>query len=181
MWKNSQHPTPSPVPVSTPVARPAETAPETPQISRAPILKNTLDQATVSRGLFFKGEITGEGAIFIDGKIEGSINLPGERVSVGINGHVSATMTSTSGVCISAREIIVMGYVKGNITASERVDIRAEGTLVGDVSTTRISIADGAIFRGGVELKKTDNQQDRDATKLSAKNPTLAANDLQPA
>jgi cytoskeletal protein CcmA (bactofilin family) len=106
------------------------------------------DQATVGKGLFVKGEITGSESLFIDGKVEGSINLPGNRVTVGRNGQVAAS--------IAAREIVVLGKVRGNITASDRVDIRAEGALTGDVTATRISIEDGAFFKGGIELRKTE-------------------------
>ena len=81
------------------------------------------DQATIGKGLVIKGEITGSESLFIDGKVEGSINLPGNRVTVGAHGQVSAGMA----VCINAREIVVMGKIHGNVTASDRVDIRAEG------------------------------------------------------
>ena len=77
------------------------------------------DQATIGKGLFIKGEITGSESLFIDGKVEGSINLPGNRVTVGRNGQVAASIT--------AREIVVLGKVRGNVTATDRVDIRAEG------------------------------------------------------
>jgi cytoskeletal protein CcmA (bactofilin family) len=106
------------------------------------------DQATISKGLFVKGEITGSESLFIDGKVEGSIILPGNRVTVGRNGQVAAS--------ISAREIVVLGKVRGNVTASDRVDIRAEGALTGDVTAARISIEDGAFFKGGIELRKSE-------------------------
>jgi cytoskeletal protein CcmA (bactofilin family) len=108
------------------------------------------DQATVGKGLFIKGEITGSESLFIDGKIEGSINLPGNRVTVGRNGQVAAS--------ISAREIVVLGKVRGNVTASDRVDIRAEGSLTGDVTAARISIEDGAFFKGGIDIRKAEQK-----------------------
>jgi len=106
------------------------------------------DQATIGKSLFIKGEITGSESLFIDGKVEGSINLPGNRVTVGRNGQVSAS--------IAAREIVVLGKVRGNIAATDRVDIRAEGALTGDVIATRIGIEDGAFFKGGIELRKSE-------------------------
>jgi len=134
-------PTPSPEPV-----RPAQPATsfETSR-SSAPV---SGDQATIGKGLFIKGEITGSESLFIDGKVEGSINLPGNRVTVGRNGQVSATIT--------AREIVVLGKVRGNITASDRADIRAEGALTGDVTAARISIEDGAFFKGGIDIRKSE-------------------------
>lgn len=110
------------------------------------------DQATIGKGLVIKGEITGSESLFIDGKVEGSINLPGNRVTVGAHGQVSAGMA----ICITAREIVVMGKVHGNVSASDRVDIRAEGALTGDVTAARISIEDGAFFKGGIDIRKSD-------------------------
>jgi len=71
--------------------------------------------------------------------VEGTINLPGNRVTVGRNGQVAAN--------ILAREVVVLGKVRGNVTASDRVDIRSEGSLTGDVAAARISIEDGAYFK----------------------------------
>jgi len=106
------------------------------------------EQASISKGLSIKGEITGTESLFIDGKVEGSINIPGNRVTVGKNGQVTAS--------ISAREIVVLGKLKGNVSATDRVDIRAEGALTGDVAAARISIEDGAFFKGGIDIRKAD-------------------------
>jgi cytoskeletal protein CcmA (bactofilin family) len=78
--------------------------------------------------------------------VEGSINLAGNRVTVGRNGVVAAN--------INAREIVVLGKVRGNLTASDRVDIRSDGSLTGDVVAARISIEDGAFFKGGIDIRK---------------------------
>ena len=122
MWKPSQ-------PTSiTPSVSPEPVRPASSSTSFEPAAANRAatvvpaDQATIGKGLFIKGEIGGSESLFIDGKVEGSINLPGNRVTVGRNGQVSAS--------ISAREIVVLGKVRGNVSASDRVDIRAED--VGD-------------------------------------------------
>jgi cytoskeletal protein CcmA (bactofilin family) len=125
--------------------------PPTPAVepsNRAPVSAG--DQATISKGLFVKGEISGSESLFIDGKVEGSINLPGNRVTVGRNGQVASS--------IAAREIVILGKVRGNISASDRVDIRAEGALTGDVSAARISIEDGAFFKGGIDIRKPEGK-----------------------
>jgi cytoskeletal protein CcmA (bactofilin family) len=114
------------------------------------------DHAVIGKGLLIKGEITGTESLYIDGRVEGSINIPNERVTIGQHGRVVSTMSATMNVCITAREIVIMGKVTGNVSASDRVDIRAEGNLTGDVSTSRISIADGAYFNGGVDIRKAD-------------------------
>jgi cytoskeletal protein CcmA (bactofilin family) len=69
-------------------------------------------------------------------------------VTIGRNGQVAAN--------ISAREIVVLGKVRGNVSATDRVDIRAEGSLSGDVAAARISIEDGAFFKGGIDIRKPD-------------------------
>lgn len=108
------------------------------------------EQATIGKSLMVKGELTGSESLYIDGRVEGSINLPGNRVTVGRNGQVAATIT--------AREIVVLGKVRGNCHASDRVDIRAEGSLTGDVIAARISIEDGAFFKGGIDIRKPGNE-----------------------
>ena len=148
MWKPNQtgtiNPTPSPEP-----PRQATPAPTFENNSR-PAAPATGEQATIGKGLFIKGEISGSESLYIDGKIEGSVNLPGNRVTVGRNGQVSASIT--------AREIVVLGKVKGNVTATDRVDIRAEGSLSGDVAAARISIEDGAFFKGGIDIRKPEGK-----------------------
>ena len=114
------------------------------------------DQATIGKGLILHGNITGSESLFIDGKVEGSISLPGNRVTVGRNGIVEAT--------INAREIVVMGKIRGNVTATDRVDIRAEGGLTGDVIAARVSVEDGAFFKGGIDIRKPEAKQVRSMT-----------------
>jgi cytoskeletal protein CcmA (bactofilin family) len=147
MWKPNQpgstNPTPTPEP-SRPVPPPPAFEPP----SRAPAPVG--EQATIGKSLFIKGEITGSESLFVDGKVEGSIILPGNRVTVGRNGQVGAN--------ISAREIVVLGKIRGNVSATDRVDIRAEGSLSGDVSAARISIEDGAFFKGGIDIKKPEGK-----------------------
>lgn len=148
MWKPSQTGTTSPNPTPEP-PRPAAPAPAFETANRPPV-PTPGDQATIGKGLFIKGEINGSESLFIDGKVEGSISLPGNRVTVGRNGQVSASIT--------AREIVVLGKVRGNMNATDRVDIRAEGSLSGDVAAARISIEDGAFFKGGIDIRKADGK-----------------------
>jgi cytoskeletal protein CcmA (bactofilin family) len=145
MWKPSQS---EPVrATATPEPQiPAHAAPSVEPANRAG--SSAGDQAVISKGLFVKGEISGSESLYIDGKVEGAINLPGNRVTIGRNGQVGANVT--------AREVVVMGKVRGNVSASDRVDIRAEGALSGDVAAARISIEDGAFFKGGIDIRKSD-------------------------
>jgi cytoskeletal protein CcmA (bactofilin family) len=112
-----------------------------------------VDQATIGRTLVIKGEISGSESLYIDGRIEGKITMPESRVTIGRNGKVDAS--------IQAREVVVMGKVTGNIECSDRVDIRAEGSVSGDISTVRISVEDGAALKGGIQVRsegKKDSQ-----------------------
>jgi cytoskeletal protein CcmA (bactofilin family) len=127
------------------------------------------DQATIGKSLVIKGEVTGSESLYIDGRVEGSISLAGNRVTIGRNGVVAAN--------INAREIVVLGKVRGNLTASDRVDIRSDGSLTGDVVAARISIEDGAYFKGGIDIRKggTPAQTKPNGEDKSAPTPEPAA------
>jgi cytoskeletal protein CcmA (bactofilin family) len=115
-----------------------------------------MEQATIGRSVVIKGEITGSEPLYIDGKIEGSINISDNRVTVGRFGNVTAN--------IDAREVVITGQVKGNIHCTDRLDIRSEGSLVGDVVSQRISVEDGAVLKGSVEVKTGAQKQDKEHT-----------------
>ncbi len=112
-----------------------------------------VEQATIGRSLVIKGEVTGSESLYIDGKIEGTINLTDNRVTIGRNGVVHANIT--------AREVVIMGKVQGNLQCSDRVDIRSEGSLTGDVITQRISVEDGAVLKGGVEVRSSEQKSQK--------------------
>jgi cytoskeletal protein CcmA (bactofilin family) len=177
MWKNS---TPNNAP-STPAGEPQRmptsnintptaTAPATQEYSPAAAPRTAAqpassEQATIGKSLVIKGEVTGSESLYIDGRVEGSINLPGNRVTVGRNGVVAANIT--------AREVVVQGKVRGNMTASDRVDIRNDGSLTGDVVAQRISIEDGAYFKGGIDIRKPGKEGKEPQVEL--KNTPTAA------
>ncbi len=152
MWKPNQPGTGAPampepvrggVPTPTIEATPVRPVPTAPAVNVAAAVG---EQATIGKSLVIKGEVSGSESLYIDGKIEGAINLPGNRVTVGRNGQVAAN--------IMAREVVVLGKVRGNVHASDRIDIRSEGSLTGDVIAARISIEDGAFFKGGIDIRK---------------------------
>src|SRR5213595_1104280 len=157
MWKPTNQPM-TPTRPGEP-ERPAMPTPTSSAVSEAPTVSRPVtsttttsaDQATIGKSLVIKGEVTGSESLYIDGRVEGSINLSGNRVTVGRNGVVAAN--------ISAREIVVLGKVRGNLTATDCVDIRNEGSLTGDVVAQRISIEDGAFFKGGIDIRKPNQQQ----------------------
>jgi len=116
-----------------------------------------VDQSTIGRTLSIKGEISGTEALYVDGKIEGKITMPDSRVTVGRNGKVDAS--------IQAKEVVVMGKVTGNIECSDRVDIRSEGSVHGDISTVRISVEDGASLKGGIQVRSEGKQNGKQESK----------------
>jgi cytoskeletal protein CcmA (bactofilin family) len=173
MWKPTNQPaTPGrPTEPERPSASTTPTAPiaTEPAAQPRPVTTTTSDQATIGKSLVIKGEVTGSESLYIDGRVEGSINLSGNRVTVGRNGVVSAN--------INAREIVVLGKVRGNLTASDRVDIRSDGSLTGDVVAARISIEDGAFFKGGIDIRKAGLKPEevKAAAASAAAEPAIAA------
>jgi cytoskeletal protein CcmA (bactofilin family) len=121
-----------------------------------------MDQANIGRSLVIKGEVTGAESLFIDGRVEGSINFPDNRVTVGRNGNVAANIT--------AKEVVIMGKVQGNIECEDRLDIRSEGLLSGDVITHRISVEEGAILKGGVEVRNPEKKDQKTQAQHQAQN-----------
>jgi len=146
------------------MATPTAPAASEPAAAPRPVTTTTTsDQATIGKSLVIKGEVTGSESLYIDGRVEGSINLSGNRVTVGRNGVVAAN--------INAREIVVLGKVRGNLTASDRVDIRSDGSLTGDVVAARISIEDGAFFKGGIDIRKAGSKPEETKPSTTASTP----------
>lgn len=112
-----------------------------------------LEQATIGRSLVIKGEISGAESLFIDGRVEGTINIPENRVTIGRNGTVAAD--------VNAKEVVIMGKVQGNIICGDRLDIRSEGSVTGDVVVQRISVEDGAILKGSVQVQAAPEQKNK--------------------
>lgn len=107
----------------------------------------TTEHATIGRAIVMKGEVSGQEALFVSGTVEGAIPFPDHRVSVGRGSQVTADIT--------AKGLVVMGSVKGNIHCSDLLDVRAESTIQRDIVTRRIRIDDGAVLRAGVEIQAT--------------------------
>ena len=110
-----------------------------------------VEQATIGRSLVVKGEVSGSESLYVDGKVEGTVTLSDSRVTIGRNGSVAAN--------ISAREVVILGKVHGNIQCTDRLDIRSEGALTGDVITQRISVEDGAILKGSVQVRAVEHKK----------------------
>jgi cytoskeletal protein CcmA (bactofilin family) len=116
-----------------------------------------IEQASIGRSLTIKGEISGGESLYIDGRIEGTINIPDHRVTVGRNGSIKAD--------VNAREVVIMGKVHGNVICSDRLDIRSEGSVTGDVVVQRISVEDGAILKGSVQVQASNEKKNQNQNK----------------
>jgi cytoskeletal protein CcmA (bactofilin family) len=104
------------------------------------------DVGHIGKSVQIKGELTGSEDLYLDGSIEGTVDLRDHSLIIGPNGKIKAG--------ISARDLVVHGRIEGNITATGRVELRKSCTLIGDVSTQRIVIEDGAFFKGAIDIKE---------------------------
>src|ERR1700689_1848116 len=134
-----------------------------PTNSYTPVKRATspMDQANIGRSCVVKGELTGAESLFFDGRVEGTISFPDNRVTIGRNGNVAANIT--------AKEVVIMGKVQGNVECSDRLDIRNEGLLSGDVITHRISVEEGAILKGGVEVRNPEKKDQKTSDQAQNK------------
>jgi len=98
-----------------------------------------------------KGQIISREDLTIDGEVEGTVELQEHRLTVGPNGKVSAS--------VKAREVVVLGTIHGNVETTDRIDIRKDARLVGDIKTARIVIEDGAYFKGSIDITKSEVRQ----------------------
>jgi cytoskeletal protein CcmA (bactofilin family) len=116
--------------------------------------------ACISQGIRIKGEVTGKEDLFVDGTVEGKLDLGNASCTVGPNGKVKAD--------ISAREVIVRGQVDGKIEGTEKVQLWNSGRVAGEVRTGRLAIEDGALLRGKVEAGKAQVRSAEKGTTASA-------------
>ncbi len=171
MWKRKEdeYTTPVPDPASSGSAfHPAASAPSRPA---EPVRSESLrgnEVATIGKSVVVKGQLSGSEDLVVDGEVEGSISLRGQSLTVGPNGRVRAN--------IEARNVILHGRVDGDIHATERVELRKTASLTGDISTARISIEDGAFFKGTIDIQKPEP-----AGKLDTKLPATALAAAAPA
>jgi cytoskeletal protein CcmA (bactofilin family) len=148
MWKRKEEEY-SPA-VEPPAAQPSAGAPNVPQRAAESPRSDlrSSEVATIGKSVVVKGELSGNEDLVIDGDVEGSITLRGQTLTVGPNGRVRAN--------IEARNVILHGRVDGDIRATDRVDLRKSASLSGNISTARISIEDGAFFKGGIDIQKPE-------------------------
>jgi cytoskeletal protein CcmA (bactofilin family) len=164
MWKQMKDE------AARPTAPSASPAPAAPAVSQSPIvpaiqpkrgeqepMKEEL--ASIGKSIIIKGELSGGEDLTIEGQVEGKIELHDHVLTVGPNGRIKAQ--------INAKAIVVLGQVTGNLTATEKVDIRENGSVEGDVAAPRIAIADGSHFRGSIDMQRKESSSDRSSAVFS--------------
>ena len=159
MWnKRQDEPTPTPAvtttlrptaPAATPVAEvKKEYLPVSTMSFKTPESDIRNGQATIGKAVKINGQIFSKEDLYIDGDVEGTVELQEHKLTIGPNGRVQAT--------VRARDVVVLGAIHGNVEASDRIDIRKEAKLVGDLKTARIVIEDGAYFKGSIDIVKPE-------------------------
>jgi cytoskeletal protein CcmA (bactofilin family) len=118
------------------------------------------DIVNIGKSVIIKGELTGSEDLTIEGQVDGKIELRQNVLTIGANGKIKAQ--------IFAKAVIVQGEVHGNITATERVDIRDNGSVDGDLSSPRVAIADGAHFRGSIDMQRQGGKPMADGKPAAA-------------
>jgi len=170
MWKRDEAVR---APSGQPAAQPQQPAPAGPAATpNRPESSHKLERDIVNIGksVVIKGELNGSEDLTIEGQVEGTIQLRDHILTIGANGKIKAQ--------IFAKAVIVLGSVTGNVTASEKVDIRDNGSVDGDIISPRVAIAEGAHFRGSVDMQRKGEAAPKaaaaEAPKAAAQQPAAA-------
>jgi cytoskeletal protein CcmA (bactofilin family) len=151
MWKRDEGVRPSGTPGA---GSPSPSSAASPEASAAPRAHGETrgslgrtDNVNIGKSVIIKGELSGSEDLTIEGQVEGKIELRQNVLTIGPNGRIKAQ--------ICAKAVIVLGEVTGNVTATEKVDIRDNGSVDGDIASPRVAIAEGAHFRGSIDMQRT--------------------------
>lgn len=172
MWNRRKDEEPPVRPTSTPSTQ-SELAREGIPVNPIPARgfeqheSNPRGAASIGKSVVVKGNIFSREDLIVDGQVDGSIEMLEHRLTVGPNGKLNAG--------VKAREIIVVGTIHGNVDATDKIEIRKEAKLVGDIKTQRIVIEDGAYFKGSIDIMRPE------VTKPAAKAAVATATSTAPA
>ena len=154
MWKRDDAVKPAPpgapagTPQSTPVTQNVNPAPASEPVRSSDTLRGMeKGPVNIGKSVVIKGELTGSEDLTIEGHVEGKIELRQNILTIGPNGKIKAQ--------VFAKSVIILGEVTGNVTASEKVDLRDNGSVDGDIAAPRVAIAEGAHFRGSIDMQRT--------------------------
>ena len=161
MWKRDESVKPATPPAQTPAAAPSALASAAPAASE-PRAQFGRDNVNIGKSVIIKGELSGSEDLTIEGHVEGRIDLKENVLTIGPNGKIKAE--------VFAKSVVVLGEVTGNVTASEKVDIRDNGSVDGDIASPRVAIAEGAHFRGSVDMQRAGQQKPQPPAAKPAEN-----------
>jgi len=180
MWKSrkdDEKPLVPPMFPQPPVASAWEPRPVQPSKSEEshgePTRTSKIDVARIGRTVVVKGELSGAEDLFVDGEVEGSIELRSHGLTVGPNGRVRAN--------IVAQDVVIFGKVEGNVRGNERVELKRSAVLHGDIFTQRIVIEDGAFLKGGIDIQKAEPKAEVRRETLAAASAAAPASNAAPA
>lgn len=151
MWKRDDAPRPA-VPPATPTTpqtpAPPPSAVEQPAVPRSAGVpeRSAMSMGNIGKSVVIKGELNGSEDLTIEGQVDGKIELKDNVLTIGTNGKIKAQ--------VFAKTVIVLGEVVGNVTATEKVDIRDNGSVDGDITSPKVAIAEGAHFRGAIDMNR---------------------------
>ena len=170
MWNKREEP-PQPAPRQTPPAAqtPVEIKKETIPVATNPFKVPEPDargSASIGKAVKINGQIFSKEDLYVDGDVEGTIELAENKLTIGPSGRVQAS--------VKAREVVVLGQIQGNVEAMDKLDIRKDAKLVGDIKTARIIIEDGAYFKGSIDIVRLDAKKTNPAGAAPAHNPASA-------
>ena len=153
MWKSRSDEKPGTPAASQATASPAAASYTPPREARPAESSRSVDSyraevASIGKSVLIKGELSGSEDLYLDGEVEGSVDLRDHSLIVGPNGRVRAN--------IHARDVVIHGKVDGNVYGMERVELKKSAILMGDISTQRIVIEDGAYFKGAIDITKKE-------------------------
>ena len=114
------------------------------------------EPASIGKSIVINGELSGSEDLTIEGRVDGKIELRNHVLTIGSNGRITAQ--------VAAKSIIVLGHVKGNLVATEKVDIQETGSVEGDIVAPRVAIADGSHFRGSIDMQRVEPPVPKDGT-----------------
>jgi cytoskeletal protein CcmA (bactofilin family) len=109
-----------------------------------PTEQSRMDVAHIGKSVYIKGELSGSEDLYVDGEVEGTIELDGHRLTVGAEGRIRAS--------VQAKDVIIQGKVNGDVVGAQRVELKKTAHLVGNIKTQRIAIEEGAVFKGSIEM-----------------------------
>jgi cytoskeletal protein CcmA (bactofilin family) len=151
-------------PVSMPPAAEAARTPSTPSEHLRGMERTTVN---IGKSVVIKGELSGSEDLTIEGQVDGKIELRQNVLTIGPNGKIKAQ--------VFAKSVVILGEVTGNVTASEKVDIRDNGSVDGDITAPRVAIAEGAHFRGSIDMQRAGAKPSEKAADQKAESKPAPA------